>query len=81
MTSQLHSYYRKLPPSIGQQFRNLDEDSVYEESDRALRSPSTRNFVVDFGGAPEDNGQAWCAVDINPDDEEGIRALLSSKVR
>jgi hypothetical protein len=79
-TASLHPYYRKLPPSIGRQFRNLDDDQVYQECDRALRSPATRNFIVDFGGSPEDSGQAWCAVDINPDDDEGIKALLSAKV-
>ena len=80
MATPLLPYYQKLPPSIGHRFQNLDDDDVFAECDRALRSPTTRNFIVDFGGAPEDHGQAWCAVDIDPDDHVGIRALLSAKV-
>lgn len=80
MTATLPAYYQKLPPSIGKKFRNLDEDDVYAACDKAVRSLYTKNFIVDFGGAPEDHGQAWCALDVDPCDEEGIEALLNAKV-
>lgn len=74
-----HSYYSTLPPTISKHFGNLDDSRHYEHCEQSLLSPHTRNFIVDFGGAPQDGGEAWCAVDV--DDVEGVKQLLEAPVR
>lgn len=74
-----HSYYSSLPPTISTLFGNLDDSHHYKRCEQALLSPHTRNFIVDFGGAPQDGGEAWCAVDLG--DVEGLKRLLEAPVR
>jgi len=70
-------YYEDLPRHIATKFQDLDDSAVYRECREAIESPSVSNFIVDFGGAKgTDGGQAWCAVNIDPEDEAGVRALL-----
>ncbi|KAF8252630.1 hypothetical protein K440DRAFT_631497 [Wilcoxina mikolae CBS 423.85] len=71
---QSHSYYDDFP-SV--KFRNLDTDS-YQECEDAIKHHSTKNFIVDFGGAAQDGGQAWCALDVDPK-TLNIREFLSKK--
>jgi hypothetical protein len=68
-----HSYYKHFPAF---NFRNLDTDAVYKECEDAIKLPKTKNFVVDFGGAAEDGGEAWCALDV---DAQNIKALLEKR--
>ena len=70
-------YYEGLSQDIATGFQDLDDSAVYQECRRAIESPSVSNFIVDFGGAESaDGGQAWCAVDIDPEDGDGVKALL-----
>lgn len=43
---------------------------------------NTSNFIVDFGGAPEERGAAWCAVDIDYSQQsvKAIKELLKKPV-
>jgi hypothetical protein len=70
-------YYNDLPSHIASRFKDLDDSAIYQECKKAIETPSVSNFIVDFGGAKDtDGGQAWCAVNVDPEDEAGIRALL-----
>jgi hypothetical protein len=68
-----HPYYKSFPAF---KFRNLDTDAVYRECEDAIKQPKTKNFVVDFGGAAEDGGEAWCALDV---EAQNIKALLEKR--
>jgi hypothetical protein len=57
-----HSYYDNFPAV---KFRNLDTDA-YQECEDALKNSNTKNFIIDFGGAGQDGGQAWCALNVDP---------------
>ncbi|KAF8538530.1 hypothetical protein BDD12DRAFT_841972 [Trichophaea hybrida] len=74
MPVQSHPYYDDFP-SV--KFRNLDTDS-YQECEDAIKNHSTKNFIVDFGGAAQDRGQAWCALDVDPK-TLNIREFLGKK--
>ncbi|TGZ84933.1 hypothetical protein EX30DRAFT_337380 [Ascodesmis nigricans] len=74
-----HPYYQTLPESIAKKFRNLDCDDVFGECDNALKSRGTKNFIVDFGGARDQGGEAWCALDLDNSDAEGVKALLEKR--
>lgn len=75
--------YYSIIPSFAEQFHNLDSDTVYSRFKSALVTPTTSNFIVDFGGAPEDGGEAWCALNLDSSDGqtiEGIKKLLHEPV-
>lgn len=75
--------YYSIIPSFAEQFHNLDSDTVYSRFKSALVTPTTSNFIVDFGGAPEDGGEAWCALNLDSSDAqtiEGIKKLLHEPV-
>ncbi|KAI5795126.1 hypothetical protein EDC01DRAFT_654181 [Geopyxis carbonaria] len=76
-TDALPDYYKSLPTSLASKFQNLDNSSVYSRCKDALKSAATKNFIVDFGGGTEAGGQAWCAVDIDPADRQGLTQLLN----
>lgn len=74
MAGRRQSYYDSFPRTV---FRDLDTDA-YADCERALKLASTRNFIVDFGGASEAGGQAWCALDVTARDLD-VRAFLSKR--
>lgn len=74
MAGRRQPYYDSFPHV---DFRDLDTDA-YADCERALKRAGTRNFIVDFGGASEDGGQAWCALDVDAGDLD-VRAFLSKK--
>ncbi|KAL7276718.1 hypothetical protein RUND412_000299 [Rhizina undulata] len=77
----MSQYYESLPSDLGKKFRNLDEGDVYASYKDKLSDPTTQNFVVDFGGAREDGGAAWCAFNIDSSDTgtSNIVALLKTE--
>jgi hypothetical protein len=67
-----HPYYQQFSAF---EFRDLDTDA-YQECEDALKQPKTKNFIVDFGGAKKDGGQAWCALNV---EAKNIAALLQKR--
>ncbi|KAL7276719.1 hypothetical protein RUND412_000300 [Rhizina undulata] len=76
-----HPYYKFLPSESRNKFRDLDEDDVYASYKDKLSDPTTKNFIVDFGGARQDGGAAWCALDLDSSDAgaPNIEALLKTE--
>lgn len=69
---QLPEYYQNLTPSsIGDTIRDFDHPGNYDELNRLVTSPHSRNFIVDFS-----DDEAWCGFDL---DAQSYSALLRSK--
>lgn len=75
-------YYSTLPPSLSGKFQDLDADSTYIKCRDAILNRETKNFIVDFGGAPEERGASWCALDVDHSREtvEAVKELLKKPV-
>lgn len=75
-------YYTSLPPPLRQTFQDLDHDSNYKRCASAVLDVNTKNFIVDFGGATEIGGRAYCALNVDYTEEgvADIKALLNAKV-
>ncbi|CCX12232.1 Similar to hypothetical protein [Tuber melanosporum Mel28]; acc. no. XP_002839811 [Pyronema omphalodes CBS 100304] len=69
-----HPHSRYFPNA---QFHNLDS-ADYISCESAVLGANTENFIVDFGGAPEDGGQAFCALNVDARSLD-IPAFLSKK--
>lgn len=67
----LHPYYQLLAPSLQAKFGDLDEDKNFTIAEDALLSPSTHNFVVDFG-----TDGAYVALNISVPKEDEIEQFL-----
>ncbi|KAF2495997.1 hypothetical protein BU16DRAFT_617511 [Lophium mytilinum] len=56
----LPEYYLDLDDKdIVRGIRNFDEDGNFDQFDREVRNPHSRNFLVDFG-----DQEAWCGFDL-----------------
>lgn len=53
-------YYSGLGASLGEKFKNIDDDVQFQDAVCRLRDPLTRNFVLDFG-----DDDAWCASNLD----------------
>lgn len=80
-TTTPHPYYSTFP-LLSEQFCDLDLDSTYQKCEAAVLSPTTSNFIVDFGGAPGEGGAAWCALNIGDSDQtiKAVKGLLKKQV-
>jgi hypothetical protein len=76
-----HQYYHSFP-TLCSKFQDLDSDGVYEESKESVMNEATCNFIIDFGGAVEEGGAAWCALDLDdsPATVEAVKGLLGKEV-
>lgn len=70
-TDALPAYYEELnDEDITAAVRNFDDENSFEQFDREIRDPTSRNFVIDFG-----DDEAWCGFDFESD---SITRLLRS---
>lgn len=62
-------------------FHDLDSQPHYLTCSTAIQAHDCGNFVVDFGGAPEDGGRAFCALNVGSDGEslDQVKALLGKR--
>lgn len=74
VSDEVKNYYSKTTgrPDLFSKWFNIDLDSNVPAAKSYLNSPSTRNFVVDFG-----EKEAWCAPNL---EKEDLVALLKTEV-
>lgn len=58
--------------SLGNRFKDIDDEVHFHDLRRELREPSTINFVLDFG-----DEDAFCATNL---EEEDLKLLLRKPV-
>lgn len=69
---QVPDYYQNLDPwSIGDTIRDFDDPGNFDELNRLVSNPHSRNFIVDFS-----DDEAWCGFDL---DGSSYSALLKAK--
>ncbi|OCL10498.1 hypothetical protein AOQ84DRAFT_426903 [Glonium stellatum] len=70
-TTDLPAYYTELnDDGIVRSIKNFDDDVHFEQFDHEVRSPNSRNFLIDFG-----DDEAWCAFDL---EANSFTSLLKS---
>ncbi|KAH8697412.1 hypothetical protein BGW36DRAFT_167682 [Talaromyces proteolyticus] len=65
-------YYKSISvndSNLAERFSDIDDAASFQEKQKLLVNPATRNFVLDFG-----NEDAWCAGDL---DENEFTALIN----
>lgn len=69
---QLPEYYQNLDPwTIADTIRDFDDPGNFDELNRLVSNPHSRNFIVDFN-----DDEAWCGFDL---DANSYSALLKAK--
>jgi hypothetical protein len=69
---QLPEYYQNLNPwTIADAIRDFDDPGNFDELNRLVSNPHSRNFIVDFN-----DDKAWCGFDL---DADSYSALLKAK--
>lgn len=57
--AEYYAQFSDSCPGLARNFKDIDQSVHYNEYNRLLSDPTTKNFVVDFG-----NDDAWCAVNL-----------------